>query len=93
MMRNHRSVTDTLIRALQSIYRMNKSLRVRGIHIILILMGGSIVLWPSAVMSQADIQHTQNKPDQALRSEARIDPATHGMSLQVPLGMLPGRDF
>lgn len=38
-----------------------------------------------------DKQYTENKPDQALRSSARIDPSTLGMSLEIPLGGAPGR--
>jgi RHS repeat-associated protein len=36
-------------------------------------------------------QYTENKSDLALRSEAHIDPATHGMSVEIPLGGAPGR--
>ena len=37
------------------------------------------------------VEHTENQPDQALKSEARVDPSTLGMGLQVPLGGMPGR--
>src|SRR2546425_981390 len=38
-----------------------------------------------------DKQYTQNKPDLAMRSEARIDPSTLAMSLEIPLASAPGR--
>lgn len=38
-----------------------------------------------------NIQYTQNKPDQALRSPMRVDPATLGLSLEVPIANYPGR--
>src|SRR2546426_2741985 len=38
-----------------------------------------------------DKKYTENRPDQTLRSEARIDPSTLGMSLELPLGGAPGR--
>jgi RHS repeat-associated protein len=56
----------------------------------LVLVVWCMLLWPSTTPSQI-VQHTENKTDQALRSSARIDPATLGMGLQVPLGGLQGR--
>ena len=41
--------------------------------------------------SAQNIQHTENKPDLSLRSEARIDPSTLGMSIKIPLASYPGR--
>lgn len=41
--------------------------------------------------SQGNKQYTENKADLALRSEARIDPSTLAMSLEIPLGGAPGR--
>lgn len=38
-----------------------------------------------------DKRYTDNKADQALRSEARVDPSTLGMSLEIPLEGAPGR--
>ncbi len=35
--------------------------------------------------------HTENTPDTALRSTARVDPSTLGMSIRIPLGGYPGR--
>ncbi len=46
--------------------------------------------WSAGVAAQ-NIQDTKNKPDQTLRADARVDPATHGLSLQIPLGTYPGR--
>lgn len=37
------------------------------------------------VVSAQDKQYTENKPDQSLRSSARVDPSTLGMSLGVTL--------
>lgn len=36
-------------------------------------------------------QYTKNSPDQTLRSDARIDPSSHALSIQIPLGAYPGR--
>lgn len=38
-----------------------------------------------------NIQHTENKADLALRSEARVDPSTLGMSISIPIASYPGR--
>ncbi|HZH30464.1 MAG TPA: RHS repeat-associated core domain-containing protein [Pyrinomonadaceae bacterium] len=43
------------------------------------------------VVRAQDKQYTENKPDQALRSDARVDPSTLGMSLSVSFGGAPGR--
>jgi RHS repeat-associated protein len=49
-------------------------------------------LWLGPALAQAqDIQHTQNKADQSLRSDARVDPSTLGMAIQIPLGSYAGR--
>lgn len=37
------------------------------------------------------VEYTENKADQALRSSARIDPSTLGMSIAIPLASYPGR--
>ena len=50
----------------------------------------SLALFASAARAQ-NVQYTNNKADQALRSDMRIDPSTLGMSLQIPLGAYPGR--
>jgi RHS repeat-associated protein len=49
-----------------------------------------LVVTAGSVKAQS-IQYTQHKPDQSLRSDARVDPSTLGMSLQIPLGSYPGR--
>src|ERR1700738_3504894 len=38
-----------------------------------------------------DKRYTENGPDLRLRSEARVDPSTLGMSVEIPLGGAPGR--
>lgn len=43
------------------------------------------------VQAQKELQYTQNKSDQTLRSDIRIDPATHALGIQVPLASYPGR--
>jgi RHS repeat-associated protein len=48
-----------------------------------------LCLMPSA--SAQDKQYTENKPDQSLRSDARVDPSTLGLSLGVTLGGTQGR--
>ncbi|HEY8184512.1 MAG TPA: hypothetical protein VIF64_00500, partial [Pyrinomonadaceae bacterium] len=53
-------------------------------------MVSSVVLVPSVLLAQ-EKQYTENKVDQAVRSEARIDPSTLGMSLEIPLAGAPGR--
>src|SRR5258708_33213882 len=50
----------------------------------------SLALFASAARAQ-NVQYTNNKADQALRSDMRIDPSTLGMSVQIPLGAYPGR--
>lgn len=44
-----------------------------------------------ASAQRANVQYINNKADQALRSDLRIDPSTLGMSVQIPLGAYPGR--
>lgn len=53
------------------------------------LLTATLLLATSVFAQQK--QYTENKSDLALRSEARIDPATLGMSLEIPLGGAPGR--
>jgi hypothetical protein len=48
------------------------------------------LLFNSRAFAQS-VQYTQNKPDQSLRSDMRVDPSTLGLNIQVPLGGLPGR--
>jgi RHS repeat-associated protein len=49
-----------------------------------------VLLFQTSAPAQ-NVQHTENKPDQALRSEARVDPSTRGMNLSLPLHAYPGR--
>lgn len=52
----------------------------------------AVVIFLAPVLSQAQtIQYTQGKPDQALRSPMRVDPATLGLSIEVPIAAYPGR--
>jgi RHS repeat-associated protein len=61
--------------------------RLRPFRLVLLL----IATFASFSASAQTIQFTQNKPDQSLRSDARVDPSTLGMSIQIPLGGYPGR--
>ena len=56
----------------------------------LMIVAWSIALEPSPLFAQ-NIQHTENKPDLALRSDIRVDPSTLGMSFSIPLASYPGR--
>jgi len=56
----------------------------------LLAFAWSIALGPSSLLAQ-NIQHTENKPDLALRSDTRVDPSTLGMSFSIPLASYPGR--
>jgi RHS repeat-associated protein len=49
-----------------------------------------VVLSSSSLFAQ-NVQHTENKPDLGLRSDARVDPSTLGMSFSIPLASYPGR--
>jgi hypothetical protein len=50
------------------------------------------MLLTSPAHSQAQtIQYTENKPDLALRSSMRVDPATLGLSIEVPIANYPAR--
>jgi RHS repeat-associated protein len=49
-----------------------------------------ILLLP-AVLAAQNNQYTKNIPDQTVRSDARIDPASHALSIQIPLGQYAGR--
>ncbi|HEY9405477.1 MAG TPA: LamG-like jellyroll fold domain-containing protein [Pyrinomonadaceae bacterium] len=51
----------------------------------------AIALMLGLTSSAAAQEYTNNKPDQALKSDARVDPSTLGMSLGVPLGGVAGR--
>ncbi len=51
---------------------------------------GVLFFFPNLNQAQT-IQYTQGKPDQALRSAMRVDPATLGLSLEVPIAAYPGR--
>jgi RHS repeat-associated protein len=59
---------------------------------VLLLFTVEVLLLISPTLSRAQsIQYTQNKPDQAMRSAMRVDPATLGLSIEVPIGGYPGR--
>jgi RHS repeat-associated protein len=93
MMRDDCLISDTSFHASNLIYRAALKFSRHSIPTALMFIVWGLFACPAAVMGQdpSTIQHTQNKPDQALRSEARVDPSTHGMSIEIPLGMLPGR--
>lgn len=43
------------------------------------------------VFGQKSTQQTENKADQVLRSNGRVNPSTLGMEMDIPLGGYPGR--
>ena len=49
-----------------------------------------VLLLPSGLLAQ-NKQYTKNTPDQTMRSNARVDPSSHALSIQIPLGVYPGR--
>ncbi len=52
------------------------------------------VLVGSAVSARAqspNVQHTENRADQSMRGNLKVDPSTLGMSFSIPLGGYPGR--
>jgi RHS repeat-associated protein len=55
-----------------------------------LMLAASFVLTSSA-LAQGVKQYTGNQTDQALKSDARVDASTFGMSLEIPLGGAPGR--
>src|SRR5690349_7599804 len=70
-------------------YQTSESLW-RRLLLLLMTFAWSIALGPSSLFAQ-NIQHTDNKPDLALRSDTRVDPSTLGMSFSIPLASYPGR--
>jgi len=55
------------------------------------LLACAMLFWPTLAPAQMNVQHTENKPDQALKGDFRIDPSTLGMGITIPLGSYPGR--
>ena len=56
------------------------------------LLGGfGVLILPAVLLAQGNNQYTKTSPDQLLRGDARIDPATHALSIQIPLGVYAGR--
>lgn len=49
------------------------------------------LLGATTCQAQQNLQHTNNTRDLGMRIDARVDPATLGMSLVVPLANYPGR--
>ena len=62
----------------------------RSLLLPLMAVAWSIAVGASPLFAQ-NIQHTENKPDLALRSDSRVDPSTLGMSFSIPLTSYPGR--
>lgn len=54
------------------------------------LLLGCALLWALAAHAQ-NIQHTENKADQALKSGLSVNPSSLGMNITIPLGSYPGR--
>jgi RHS repeat-associated protein len=68
----------------------NRTLGRHLLQLTLLLAAACTFIWPASSFAQ-NVQYTQNKPDQALRSDLRVDPSTLGMSIAIPLGSYPGR--
>ncbi|HEY3580657.1 MAG TPA: hypothetical protein VGK82_08935, partial [Pyrinomonadaceae bacterium] len=50
-----------------------------------------MICFTISVQAQKEQQYTQNKSDQVLRSDIRIDPTTHALGIQLPLMSYPQR--
>jgi RHS repeat-associated protein len=46
---------------------------------------------PGSAPAQSNFEHTKDKLDQTLRSNARVNPSTLAMELSIPIAALPGR--
>lgn len=57
----------------------------------LTLLALAIVLAPATQAQQPQLQYTKNTPDQTMRSDARVDPSSHALSVQIPLAGFAGR--
>jgi RHS repeat-associated protein len=55
-----------------------------------IFAGFCVLLMPAVLLAQNN-QYTKSTPDQTMRGDARIDPASHALSIQIPLAAYPGR--
>jgi RHS repeat-associated protein len=51
----------------------------------------TFLFFMATVLNAQEKQYSANKADMALKSAARVDPATLGMSLDIPFGGAPGR--
>jgi RHS repeat-associated protein len=74
---------ETMTRQLRTYLDLWRS----GVFLFVMLV---LFFFPTSNQAQT-IQYTQGKPDQALRSPMRIDPATLGLSIEVPIANYPGR--
>jgi RHS repeat-associated protein len=75
------------LRSLNSKTEKRLSLISRAAFTLLI---GWLMLTPASSFAQQG-QFEQNKTDQTLRSNNRVDPTSLGMNIQIPLGSYPGR--
>ena len=62
------------------------------------LLAVALTAWCVVIISAAtalaqtpNVQHTENRADQSMRGNFRVDPTTLGMSFAIPLGGYPGR--
>jgi RHS repeat-associated protein len=62
---------------------------VRNIFFVALVLFSWFAMVSSA--TGQNIQHTENKADQALKSGLSVDPSSLGMSITIPLGGYPGR--
>jgi RHS repeat-associated protein len=56
------------------------------IVLVMLFLGGIF-----SASAQSSVEDSKNKPDQTLRSNARINPSTLAMELSIPIDGLPGR--
>ena len=87
-----RSITDYLFGAHHlhsSASSAFRQARLRLIRMVLLLLcAGGLTVVTSFAQS---VNQTQNKADQVLKSDGRVNPSTLAMELSIPLGGFPGR--
>ncbi|HEY0097929.1 MAG TPA: polymorphic toxin-type HINT domain-containing protein [Pyrinomonadaceae bacterium] len=82
-------VSSSLSAALRVLSHSFRSLSRRSARTVAACCAALLLLC-AGVRAQT-VEHTENRADQAIRSEARIDPSTHALELAVPLRNIPGR--
>jgi RHS repeat-associated protein len=65
--------------------------RIHFLFLGLLLLSPVVLTREIFAQTKSNKQYTENKPDLAMRADARVDPSTLAMSLEIPLGGAPGR--